>query len=69
MWQDGAWVHDPKLKVAEGRASAFPKTIVFYGHTGPQHRFMGTYEMDPDRVVRSLRGGGCVFFLSFDARL
>ena len=36
VWQDGAWVKDPRLRVTEGPASGFPRFITFAGHSGPQ---------------------------------
>ncbi len=51
IWKDNAWVLEPNLTVTEGRVKGFPRKITFSGHTGPQKRFMGTYTIDPKRVV------------------
>ena len=41
------------MVVKEGRLTHhLPSVVTFAGHAGPQRRFMGVYEMDPNRVVR-----------------
>jgi len=51
IWKDNQWVLESKLTIAEGHVTGFPESITFSGHSGPQKRFMGTYTIDPIRVV------------------